>query len=125
MKKIIVAAVCLVAAVAFAGEKRSQPVFIDFTFKYATGSIADARASTDTRQSIGCSVTAQPTTTGMQCTAIDSQGRSAMCYSYNPEFVKAAQSVGPDSWIFFYFDDASLCTYLTVTNASYTRPKTL
>ena len=108
----------------FAGKKTAFPVTVNYAFQFASGTIGDARASADTNQMIGCGVTSSPTNgTGMNCWATDSAGNTATCYSYNAELVKAAQAIGNDSYIFFYFDASGFCTYLNVSGSSHYRPK--
>src|SRR5437016_13553836 len=110
MKKIVMAFVAALllaggAATALAGAKYQSPVTIGSSYAY--GSMADARASADSNQFIGCVVTGGSNGTGGYCYAVDSTGTFKMCSvpsAAAPTMLPALESMGSQSYVYFSFD---------------------
>jgi hypothetical protein len=107
---------------AFAGKKYGNPVVINTTYKFWQGGIGAARNSPDTVQELGCQVQAS-TTLWMVCRARDAQNNFVSCFSTDPKFVSAAQSVNGDSHLNVMWDGTGKCTQVTVYNESTMEPK--
>lgn len=109
---------------AFAGERAQQLVNIDTANRIAYGSTGAARNSTDAIQSIACEVSAYVGDNKVysRCYAQDTKGNFADCYSSEPQHAQVAQSVGPDSWIRFSWQDGGpngdICSEILVSNSS-------
>lgn len=104
---------------AVAGYKQASTVFITGTF--ALGALGDVRASADTNEYIGCSVTG---TTGASavCSARDTAGNYVACSTTNPSMVQAASNVGSASYMYFNAGPTGQCTGIAVYNYSYATP---
>jgi hypothetical protein len=59
----------------------------------------------------------------MSCYAVDQNGHTAACYSYNPQLIAAANSLSSDSYVAFYFDSSGICSNLYTSTASSFAPK--
>ena len=120
---VVVCAVVASLAPAHAGFK--QYVAVDVGTNYAEGSVGYARNSTDTRQSIGCTVyaTSGVATLSAMCSAANAFGARATCTTTEAPLVSAAQSAKGDSYIHFMFDAAKKCTEIWVDNDSSYEPK--
>lgn len=119
----IVVVACVVGVAwsrgADAGLKQSFPVTISSSYAY--GSIGSARASADATQYIGCSSYG----TSGACVALDATGNNfKMCAWSNAAQAAAVHSIGPHSYIVFYFDTSGNCTNIYVSNYSYQLPAT-
>jgi hypothetical protein len=119
----IVVVACVVGAAwsrgADAGSKLSFPVA--FGSNYAYGAIGSARASTDSVQYIGCSSYG----TSGACVAQDATGSNwKMCAWSSAAAAAAVHSIGPHSYIVFYWDTSGNCTNVYVSNYSYQLPAT-
>ncbi|MBS0416517.1 MAG: hypothetical protein JSR66_02305 [Proteobacteria bacterium] len=86
----------------------------------ASGSLDAARASVDTVQFIGCTISTDThSTQSVSCSARDSRGTQLACVQSAPTFAQlaAVASVGRTSFIRFGAA-ASKCTFITVDNDS-------
>jgi hypothetical protein len=87
---------------------------------YAYGSLGDARASSDTNQSIGC----QSYGTYAWCSATDSAGNSKACFTDRASDIAAIHSIGQHSYVYFSFTSDRNCSFVSVSNQSVYLPMT-
>ncbi|WP_309891513.1 hypothetical protein [Archangium sp.] len=129
MKKLSIAmALCvagtLVGTTALAGYKYVAEVTVDLVNRKASGSLADARASADTLQYIGCRTdTSASANVSIYCAAQDAKGVKAQCYSSAQNFVQMMSSLRSDSILIFTWDANNTCTSMNVENWSSNSPK--
>jgi len=112
------------AAPAHAGYKQTSVVRVSTNSDgsgTADGALGDVRASGDTTQFIGCSVTGATLMSGY-CYAIDASGRGSYCLYTTNQQMQVALSIGPSSHVAFGWDKNYNCDWLTVDNFSYYRP---
>ena len=116
----------LVAAVpAQAGQKITQNVQINVYpwMTTASGGVGDARASSDSLQTIQCAVSTWPGYARGLCIATNKNNQTVSCYATDPELLKAIYSIGPNSYVYFSFPSGSTdCDAVTVENGSRYRP---
>lgn len=99
-------------------------VTVSAVYGNASGSLGNARNSDDTVQYIGCGVAATPGAPSMSCYAEDANHNYGSCHSSDPALMQAAATVNGDSYLFFEWNtQTGVCTYLSVSNASYLAPK--
>lgn len=110
----------LLVTASHAGKKTTQAVTVDTAQRYASGSLASARATADTTQYIGCLILSSGTTS---CQARNAAGTAASCSTTDAGFRAAAQSINGDSRLIFYWDGSGNCTSLAVENYSLWAPK--
>ncbi len=112
----------MLCAPAFAGERSNVPVTLETNSSgqviRAYGMVGSARNSADTRQLIGCFISASGGSLQAGCEAQNAAGANTLCFSANANIVAAVQSVGPDSYIDFTRDSGGACTSLYVANSS-------
>lgn len=130
MKKLSISmALCVAATLAgttaLAGYKYVAGVTVDLVNRKASGSLADARASADTLQYIGCRTDASSSTGNLSiyCAAQDANRVKAECYTTAPSFVQALAAIQSDSILVFTWDANGTCTSLNVENWSSNSPK--
>lgn len=114
----------LVGAAAWAGHKSYNPVVV--TSSSASGSLGNARNSTDTQQYIGCTIYAYTGGTPYVfcfANAASTGYAYVSCSSYDPAIVDAARAINGDSYIQFAFNTSGTCTSLYVLNGSHAEPK--
>ena len=73
----------------------------------AYGIMADARASSNSKESIGCTTSTTGLTGNrveMTCSATNSKGKTATCHSSRPAFIKVIQGLSNFSWLYFEYD---------------------
>ena len=119
---LIAALACaVVGGTASAGFKLSGPVVISGTLAF--GTVGDARASANTVEYIGCSVTGS-TTSGLSatCGARDANSNNKSCSTSDPGLVQVAANVKAFSWIAFTHNTSGQCLTLAVYNYSYYPP---
>jgi len=112
----------------YAGMKTPSPVSINVYSDgswMASGSLWDARASADTKQYIGCSLTldqnAFPGYT-INCTAINATGLAKSCMSTRSVYIPVVQSVNEFSYLFIQGTPNGECLMISVSNFSNYRP---
>lgn len=111
---------------AAAGLRLNYEVVIDATQRYAFGSMAAARNSSDPFQAIGCVINARPGNAYIQCQARDANDNYATCFAgppIPPEMLAALQTLTSEALIYFAWDQNSQCTDMFVTVMSYHPPK--
>jgi len=118
---LLVGASLLIVASASAGAKFGTPVYIQPG--EAWGGLGGARNSQDPYQQIGCWVVGMPGFVSAGCHAVDAAGNALSCFSWDPSFIAAAQSIGGDSWVVFDVDDSGRCTFLQISSFSSYEPK--
>lgn len=129
MKRLVRASLVLVVGLmitgtAFAGLKTNIPVTVNTTSRFAAGAIGSARNSADAVQNIGCSLSATPTSAArVFCFARNAANVYGSCSSSDPKLVAAAQSINPDSYVYFAWDTTGACTFLSLYEVSYYPPK--
>lgn len=120
-------ALALLCAAATAGDKSDVPVTLvtnsSGQVTRAYGMIGTARNSADTKQLIGCFISAAGSSLQAGCEAQNAAGANTMCFSSNAGVIAAVQSVGPDSYIDFARDSGGSCTSVYVANSSSTAVK--
>lgn len=122
MKRIILSVAILAAAgTAYAGTRGSYPVVITSTYAY--GSLATARASSDTLSYVECQRYVTPTNAVLFCYARDATGKSAACSTNDPAFVAEGRALKGDSLLYFEWDANGACKALRVTDSSTLAPK--
>ncbi len=128
MKNLSLAVVAILVALtasAAAGRKDAWPVVVDLPNRMAYGSLASARNSPDTVQSIGCSTfyDAVNRRNQVSCAASNAAGVSAQCASQDPNLVQVSLAIHNDSFVQFRWDATGACTTIFVTNSSTLAPK--
>lgn len=126
----VIAMTCL-SFTAFAGEKGPQPVVIEDSFQVASGSLGSARNWPDTRQFIGCELSAGAGGTAFfaRCYATDATGKFAQCATTDTNQIRVIEFTGPDSLVqFSWIPGTSVygynkCGTIAVTNGSSYEPK--
>jgi hypothetical protein len=121
---VVIAAVSLVAAPAWAGTREVHLVDVSLESMNAMGDLGAARSSPDPSQFIGCSITAvqgQPIS-GM-CAARDRRGEIASCQTTDPALLQAISLLHGDSFLQFSWNAAWECTAITVYQSSMFQPK--
>lgn len=118
-RRILLVTSALIAAAtvfgASAGKREVVPVGISVEDNLAGGVLADARASGDHTQYIGCGTS----WTYGYCVAVDATGRSGSCTSRNPDDLAIMRSVGPESYVLFAWNNKDgTCSALQVVNSS-------
>lgn len=118
-KKALAASILAVSTAAYAGLRQSYPVQVFST--HASGSVASARNSANSTESLEC-WTYSAGSGG--CSARSAAGVNAMCsFGVNANLAATVRSINGDSWVAFYFDTAGTCTSIQVNNGSYYEPK--
>ena len=87
----------------------------------ASGSLRDARDSSDNLQYIGCSMEVR-SSGGFEifCQAQNSNGTTAYCFTSDPAHAKAVQMINSASVVQFRWDDSFECwDVLTITGSEY------
>jgi hypothetical protein len=87
----------------------------------ATGSIGNARASADTIQYIGCSLTLNSKAYpgySMTCIAINSAGLAKSCMTIDPIFIPVVQAVTDFSNFIIQGNSSSECIMVNISNRS-------
>jgi len=132
MKKSLYGAGIVVAVLAtssaFAGSKGGGNVVVDSVSRTASGSLGNARNSSDTTQSIGCTVSVNPatsTTPSVQCAARDSTGKVGSCTSKSAAHIQVMAAMNSDSAVNFSWDAAGNCLNLSIGTQSNWAPKVL
>lgn len=125
LRTSLVAAALALATAAVAGTRYGSVVIVDTTLRYAYGAMGSARSSLDANQYLGCQVYVPTGATAARvtCFARNAAGTPGSCTSTNPAAVAAAQSINPDSYVWFQWDTSGNCTYLNVRACSYDAPK--
>jgi hypothetical protein len=115
----------LAGARVYAGVKSARGVAIDTTNRTAQGVLADARASTDAKQAIGCLAkwTSAGTVAG-NCTAANASA-SVLCTFSSATLGQAVAAINGDSNLTFAWDANNSCTSISVQNSSVWAPKQL
>ncbi len=110
---------------AAAGLRLTYEVVIDATQRYAFGSMAAARNSSDPYQAIGCVVFGRPGNASIQCQARDANDNYATCMIAPPppEMLAALQTLTSEALIYFAWDANGQCSDMFVTLFSYHPPK--
>jgi hypothetical protein len=125
MKLVILASILLLIGTAQAGFKLPYGANVDLAGRTAWGDSMSARSSADTHAAIGCAILGYSTGSGaVLCSAVNSAGVNAYCFSSNATIIAAAASAGPSSYYYFQWDASSQCTYLYVSNESVYGPVT-
>jgi hypothetical protein len=129
MKKSILAVfscVLLLSAIAHAGLKSYWPVYVDKSARYAYGELGAARNSPDSLQALGCRV--ESSSSGyadVYCFARDTNGNGVGCIAFDAGLIGAAAALRGDGYLYFVFDENSLCTYIEASSSSTRIPKAL
>jgi len=113
----------LLGTAASAGYRYTTEVVIDTANRHAKGSLADARASADNLQFIGCSTRTSSGGVYVSCSAQDANGVSVTCTSSNSSFVQVVAALASDSTLYMEWDSSGNCTSLTADNYSNNTPK--
>jgi hypothetical protein len=111
-------------ATAIAGAKYG-PYLVYVSSTYAEGSLADARASSDGTQYIGCNLTGYQTSMSGYCYANDSAGNYKMCSvpaSAAPSMLPVIASLNSQTYLYFAFDASGNCTTIQTSTNSYHAP---
>jgi hypothetical protein len=113
-------AAALAVQSANAGYHYSSPITVSGTVAY--GQVRAARASSDSKQFIGCAAYGAVNTysTYVACSASDAAGHTLYCSTYNPNYYvwQAAMSVNQASTIIINADTHGNCIYVYVQNGS-------
>jgi hypothetical protein len=116
----------MVTHLATAGQRLVYPVGINDTYRFAVGTMSDARGSADSQQWIGCSTNAYPssTTAGAFCYAVNSSGMQRSCTTYDANLVQAIRTITSESYIYFVWksDGSGQCDYVFIENSSRWKP---
>lgn len=112
-------ALAVIAVTASAGLRWSYPVTINDTSRYVVGTMADARASADSVQYIGCN---HNSLNAASCYGTNSAGLSRSCSTNNPAHLAVIRSISSESYIFFQWNTDGTCSYVFVENSSRFKP---
>ena len=120
--------VTLVATTVLAGARYSFEITVDPYNKYAYGSVGSARASQfESNQLIGCYTYASEGEAGGRCAASNYAGTYRVCTvpaSAAATMLPVIASIGPQSYLYFAWDDNAYCTSVQVINNSFLLPAT-
>ncbi|CAM4072335.1 hypothetical protein [Corallococcus exiguus] len=108
---------------AWAGGKGYSPVYISVLSRYATGSMGDARNSTDTLQGISITFDASSNSEFAYVNISDSTGLWAFCSTSSSTMISAMKAVNSDARVTVSWDQNGVCTSFTVDNSSWSSPK--
>ena len=109
----------------WAGNVRTDEVFIlkNQVYAGARGSMVSARYSADSKQFIGCFISANSQLSidlSIRCFARDSAGNNAFCVSFNPWHLQELQGMTDSSYISFSAPRANAnCDSLVISNYSH------
>lgn len=130
-RRMLAISLCLglvtVTATVSAGRRVVQPVWILDEFDVTTGkpaggrahgTLADARASSDATQYIGCWTGPDD---GM-CYATDATGKYRGCTTHDAQQVAVIRSLTPESMLYFNWSAYGACTGVWVENSSHYKP---
>jgi hypothetical protein len=120
---VLIAAPILIAGVhAFAGKKTTRNVKITSNsgFFIATGGVRAARASSDGKQQIGCTLIGLfGGPSDVECFAVDSAGREFGCFAGGtPEMLAALSAINTTSDLTLVADSGGTCAEIDVRNES-------
>jgi hypothetical protein len=110
----------LVPSVAEAGAKCAYSVSVNPVGRYASGAMSSARNSADTLSYLACTAYAWGYAF---CVARNSAGTVSSCGTSDPAYVNMLQTLNPDSYVYFAWDEAGTCTSLVIENVSCLEPK--
>jgi len=119
------AAIALFAASAFAGEKNHITVELNTTTRTAYGSMGDARASSDSAQYIGCSLSENGGVLTGLCEVEDSGQHTASCYIPSAQLNAFAQVLATQTtaaYFYFQWNASGQCTYVYSSSESVWTP---
>jgi hypothetical protein len=117
------AGVVLAAGTSYAGTKTSATVTVSTASRYAYGSMASARSSSDANQYIGCVTQGHAGGAILAvCSARNSAGVAASCSSTSSAVIQSVTNQTDHSWIRFEWDANGVCTFVTVNNSSQYAP---
>ena len=120
------AVVLAVGGVAHAGLKTPYPVVVSAAGHYAYGSTGTAR-NTGTNQYIECQTSAATETGMISCVASDNSGNTAACSATDPiaygDELGSLPLMAEGAYLEFTWDDAGLCTSITIGVTSANEPK--
>ncbi|MGN6152258.1 MAG: hypothetical protein ACTHOH_09660 [Lysobacteraceae bacterium] len=109
----------LSAGAAIAGARVGPyTVTINDASRIAYGAFADARASADTQQWIGCNYNAA----AAFCTATNAAGISRSCSTTNAALIDAIHGISSESYVYFQWNTDGTCSYVLVENSSRFKP---
>jgi hypothetical protein len=117
--------------VAIAALAIAVPAYAGYKVTYATvavvnadgsgrgsGSIANARSSSNPTEWIWCEVTGRTVGPEVVCSSRNSAGLVAECDSHSPAIVDAAGAINTHSYVRFFFNTEGECTSVHVRNGS-------
>lgn len=104
---------------AFAGARVGPyTVTINDASRIAYGAFADARATADTQQWIGCYYNAS----SGSCAATNAAGTSRTCTTTNAALLEVIRTLTPESYVYFQWNTDGTCSYVLVENSSRFKP---
>lgn len=107
-----------------AGYKYPHTVSVNTSLSYAAGTLSDVRNTADTVQWIGCKVDRYANGTGSgYCWARNAAGTHVNCFTDEPALLDVMADVNGDTHVWFYWNAASDCTKIALTNSSQYAPK--
>ncbi len=114
----VAAALLSTAMIASAGARLVYQVGINDASRFAVGTMADARGSSDNVQTIGC----YHNTGFASCYATNSAGLSRSCTTTNAALIEVIRSIGSESYLYFQWNTDGTCSYVFVDNGSRWKP---
>lgn len=108
-----------------AGQRLVYPVNINDTYRFAVGTMSDARGSADSQQWIGCYTNAYPGSyASATCYATNATGTSRSCSTSDANLIQAIRSLTSESYLYFQWksDGSGQCDYVFVENSSRWKP---
>jgi hypothetical protein len=115
-------AVLGVGGAALAGSRGANPVYIDFTNRFAQASLGGAHNSPDSNSYIEVVIQGSTSETAIFF-ARNAAGQFAYCFATSPAILSALKSVTDDSFIYVAWDANNNCTLTEVRASSYQTPK--
>jgi hypothetical protein len=113
----LASAVVTISSLALAGSTYGSPITISGNTAY--GTLAYARYSSDTNESIGCYTEAFPgSATLVYCSVRDPDGKYLGCTSTDSNIAATARSINDTSFVEFHVAADGTCTFLIVQDYS-------
>ncbi len=117
-------AMLLVTGAAYGGYRVNYATMAVPASSYASGQLANARASSNNVERLSCSASALPGYGYASCYARNAAGTSVSCLTDDPGMVNLISSVKGDSELYFEWNPSTgRCTMIMVSNGSSYAPK--
>jgi hypothetical protein len=113
-----------VAASAHAGAKYNDPVTVNLSSRYGSGTMADARNDGNPATLLDIEVITTASNQTAYVSFNDGKGNGAYCWTTNGNIIQTLTGANNDALVTAYWDSNSQCTEVVVANGSFWTPKT-